>query len=152
MIMAHRWGDKQTKVTINGYIRTDLIVQISQIYVTLSRRWLISYPNLYMLRQFIKIIIFIPTARLLHFTVSQRLDIHVQLNSIIWPGLTLPLSAPMLSNHQRCLVAFIWGKCHKKYSRYVIVIQAWPWKMILYDYTPISQCSIGYLIIGNINQ
>ena len=35
---------------------------------------------------------------------------------------TKPLPKPMLSNHQWCLVAFIWGKFHRKYSIYLSLV------------------------------
>ena len=41
------------------------------------------------------------------------------------------LPEPMLTDHQWCLVVFIWGQLHRKFLKYVSLL--WGWKLLIWD-------------------
>ena len=50
-----------------------------------------------------------------------------------------PLPGPVLANHQRCAVAFIWGQCHRKKWGYQLLIRVWKLLVLYYSLYPREQ-------------
>ena len=60
---------------------------------------------------------------------APEIRIKIGIGNGLLPDGTIPLPEPILTNRHWGFVVFSWGQFHRKWSRYISLIQVWQWLM-----------------------